>query len=66
MNKQTFPVRYFFPILKLSFPQDASKGDVHTSFVQEEPLDLQCLFMIWATCVVGDVSIRLHILTLEF
>ena len=38
--------------------------DVRKNFVQEEPLDLQCLTKIWA--VVEDVSIHLDILTLEF
>ena len=31
-------------------------GD-QTDFVQEEPLDLECLTMIVSTCVVQDVSI---------
>ena len=30
---------------------------VRTNFVQEVPLDLQCLTMILATCVVEDVSL---------
>ena len=37
-----------------------------TNFVHEEPDDLQCLTMIWATCVVEDVSKNLDILALEF
>ena len=40
-------------------------GD-HVDFVQEEPLDLQCVTMILATCVEVDVSIYRDILTLEF
>ena len=45
---------------------------VHTNFVREEPLDLQCLTMICAMDVLEDVSIYIYIyiymdtLTLEF
>ena len=35
-------------------------------FRSRSTLDLQCLPMIWAMCVVEDVSIRLDILTQEF
>ena len=48
------------------FPTRDQQIDVRINFVQEEPLDLQCLTMILAICVVEDVSIYLDILTLEF
>ena len=40
--------------------------DDRTSFVQEVPWDLQCLPVIWAICVVEDVSKHLDTLTSEF
>ena len=48
------------------FPTRVQQVDVRINFVLEEPLDLQCLTIILATCVVEDVSKLLDILTLEF
>ena len=65
-NRQTFPTRYFLPPkhVPTDLPRSVSRTrdqrvGVRTDFVQQEPLDLQCLTMIWATCVVEDVSINL-------
>ena len=49
---------------KLSFHTRGHQVYVRINFVQEEPLDLQCLTMIWAICVAEDVSINLDIPTL--
>ena len=40
--------------------------DVRTNFVQVEPLDVQCLTMNLAICVVEGVFENLDVLTLEF
>ena len=48
------------------FPTKIEQVDVRLNFVQEEPMDLQCLTMILVICVENDVSIFLDILTLEF
>ena len=52
-------------LYKLSFPREACKWGVRTNFVREEPLDLRCLTIIRAICVVEDVSMYLETLTLE-
>ena len=62
------PFAIFFPIglPRTVCPTVAQQVGVRTKFVQEVPLDLQCLTTIWAICVVEDVSPNLDILTLEF
>ena len=72
MNKQTFPNSLLLPIQaraelpRTVFPKEVPQVGVRINFVQEVPLDLKCLTMIWAICVVESVSINLDILTLEF
>ena len=51
---------------QMVFPTMIWHVDDHTDFVREEPLGLQYLTMIWATCVVKDVSGNQDILTLGF
>ena len=64
MNKQTFPIRYFFPsksqwnFFELSFLPRSLQIGVRTDFAQEEPLDLCCLTRILAMCVAEK---RIHI-----
>ena len=48
---------------RTAFLTRAQQLGVRTNFVQEEPLDLQCLTTIWAIYVVDDVSTYLDILT---
>ena len=72
MDKRTFPTGFFFPsqsqqeLPQTVFPTRNQQVGESTKFGREEPQGLRCLSMIWATCVVEDVSIYLDSLTLEF
>ena len=62
-----FPIQVPLKLPRTVFLARVQQVDVRIVFVQEEPLDLQCLTTIWAIFVVEeDVSIHLDILTLEF
>ena len=67
MNKQTsqfgtFPIQVPFKLPRTVFPHVGVRTDVDP----KGPLGHPCLTMIWATCVVEDVSKYLDVLTLEF
>ena len=62
----TFPIQVPTELCQNVFPSKGLQVGDHVDFFQEEPLDLQCVTMILATCVEVDVSIYLDILTLEF
>ena len=64
-NSVLFPVLAPTELPRTVFTTRALQVDVLTDVVQQEPLDLQCLTMNLAICVVVDVSIYLCILTLE-
>ena len=65
-NLVLFHIQVPKELLRTVFPTRGLQVDVRTNFVQAEPVDLQCLTMIWAICVVEDVSISLDTLTSEF
>ena len=65
-SSELFPIQVPKTLFQIVFPTVIRQVGDRTDFVQEEPLDLQCLTMIWATCVVEDVSIHLDILTSDF
>ena len=62
VNKQAFPIRYFFPIqVPMKFARTVlstliqQMGD-RSDLVREDVLGLQCLTMIFAICVVEYAS----------
>ena len=65
-NSLLFPVQVPKELPQTVLPTIIRQVGDHAEFVQEEPVDLQCLTKILATCVVEDVSTYLDILTLEF
>ena len=65
-NSVPFPIRVPLKLLRILFSTSVQQVGVRTHFFQDEPLDLQCLTMIWAIYVVEDVSINVITLTLEF
>ena len=62
-NLEISPSHVSIGFSQIAFPTTVLPKDDRTDFAQEERLDLQCLTMFSATCVVEDVSIRLDILT---
>ena len=71
MHELAFPVRYSFPLkspkklFQIVLSTIIQQVGDHTHFVQEEPLALQYLTKIWATCVEVDVPKFLDNLILE-
>ena len=59
------PIQVPIELSRIAFPITVMLKDDRTDFVQEEQLVLQCWTMIWATCVLVDVSRCLDILTWE-
>ena len=59
------PVQVPIELPQTVSPIRVQQMGVRTNFVQEEPLHLPCVPMIWAIYVVEDESIHLDILTLE-
>ena len=59
-NSALFPLQVPTELPQIVVPTRGQQADVRTSFVQEEPLDLQCLPRI-SMCVAEDVSKRLDI-----
>ena len=60
-----FPSRVPMKLSRIAFPMIVLSED-RTDFAQEERLGLPCWTMIWAICVLVDVSKYLDILSLEF
>ena len=58
-NSELSPIQVPSKLSQTVFPTRGLQVGVRINFVQEEPLDLQCLATIWAIYVVGDVSIYL-------
>ena len=59
---EPFPNRILTELSQIAFPTIVLPKDDRTDFVQEERLDLPYWTMIWAICVVVDVSKHLDIL----
>ena len=62
----TFPNRVLIGFSQIAFPIIVLPKDDRTDSAQEERLDLPYWTMIWAICVLVDVSKDLDILTSEF
>ena len=56
-NSALLPIQVPLKLPQTFFPTRGLRVGDRTDFVQEVPLGLQCQTMIWAICVVEDVSI---------
>ena len=65
-NLVLFPIQVSIELPRIVCHSTILPMGVHVNFVQEVPQGLECLPMVWAICVVEDVSTRLDILTSEF
>ena len=65
-NLEHFPNRIPIELSRIAFPTIILPKDDHADFVQEERLGLPYWTMIWAICVLVDVSKCLDILTWDF
>ena len=61
LNSVLFAIQVRTDFRRIVFPTTMLRVGVHTNFVREEPLDLQCLTMIFAMDVLEDVSIYIYI-----